>query len=316
MDELEAVTDLINARHVHDIGVGDESVARMRMYWTEEARDLARNNLLVVATDGRMAAYADFGDWEPFTTSVFIFAVHPDFIGADLEEPLFDWAELRARESMARAASGERVTLKTVFWAENTNDAERLRQRGFMMQRDWHRMMIDMTEPPAAPVWPDGIAVRTLNLESPTDIERVQLAWEEAQRDEWGFTSLTAEDWQRSLVDYEVSFDPSLWFLAIDTVTDDIIGYVLCRWERPGNPEHGNVRYVAVRPAHRRRGIARALLLHTFGEFFRRGKTRVDLAADAISPTGADKLYANIGMSPFKRSHIYEKVLGDATGAV
>lgn len=97
LDEVTAVTELVNARHIHDIGARDESVTRMRMFWEEEIRDLTQDNLLVVAPDGRLAAYADIGEWEPYEVSELAFSVHPDFLDAGLEEPIFDWAETRAQ---------------------------------------------------------------------------------------------------------------------------------------------------------------------------------------------------------------------------
>jgi mycothiol synthase len=310
MDEVVAVTDLVNARHIFDIGMADESVERMRMFWEEDIRDLSRDNLVVFAPEGRLAAYADFGEWEPYDTCEFTFAVHPDFRDAGLEEPLFDWAEARARESVIKAAPDARVLLETGTWATSTFDAERLKRRGFQLQREWSRMQIDMDAPPPAPVWPPGISVRTLDLAS--EVEAVHQAWEDAQRDEWGFSSLTPEEWRYYLVDKEANFDPTLWFLAIDDAKGEIVGYVLGRLERPGYPESAQVRYVGVRRPYRRRGIARALLLHAFAEFWQRGKSKVGLAVDSISPTGADRLYAEVGMHEVQRAHIYEKVLRDA----
>ena len=53
---------------------------------------------------------------------------------------------------------------------------------------------------------------------------------------------------------------------------------------------------LGVRRAYRGRGLARALLLHTYGVFFARGERRVSLGVDASSPTGATKLYESVGM--------------------
>jgi ribosomal protein S18 acetylase RimI-like enzyme len=65
------------------------------------------------------------------------------------------------------------------------------------------------------------------------------------------------------------------------------------------------VRYIAVRQHWRRRGIARALLLHAFAEFRQRGKGSIMLGVDATSLTGADRLYRAVGMRQVDRSLRY-----------
>lgn len=217
------------------------------------------------------------------------------------------------RREMHRATPGEPVYLRTRSWNTATAAHALFTANDYEHIRDWRRMRIDMDAPPPVPTWPNGISVRTLDLG--TEVETVHVVWEEAQADEFGFTSLTKDEWQYYMVDNENGFDPTLWFLAVDDATHEIVGYVLSRLERPGVPEVGHIRYVAVRPAHRRRGMTRALLLHAFGEFYRRGRRAVGLAVDSVSPTGADRLYDVVGMRPIQRSHVYERVLREATPA-
>ena len=48
---------------------------------------------------------------------------------------------------------------------------------------------------------------------------------------------------------------------------------------------------------------------HAFGEFHRRGMTRVGLDVDAENLTGAVRLYERAGMRIVKRRDTYEKLL-------
>jgi GNAT superfamily N-acetyltransferase len=66
---------------------------------------------------------------------------------------------------------------------------------------------------------------------------------------------------------------------------------------------------LSIRRPFRRRGIARALLLHAFGEFYRRDVRRVITDTDSASFTGANQLYVQVGMSVFRHEDTYEKVL-------
>jgi ribosomal protein S18 acetylase RimI-like enzyme len=52
-----------------------------------------------------------------------------------------------------------------------------------------------------------------------------------------------------------------------------------------------------------------ALLLHSFGEFYRRGIHKVALGVDAQSLTGATRLYERAGMHIVRQYARYEKEL-------
>jgi len=64
-----------------------------------------------------------------------------------------------------------------------------------------------------------------------------------------------------------------------------------------------------VRRPWRRKGLGLALLLHSFGEFYRRGRRRVGLGVDAQSLTGATRLYEKAGMRVARVYNTYEKEL-------
>jgi ribosomal protein S18 acetylase RimI-like enzyme len=70
---------------------------------------------------------------------------------------------------------------------------------------------------------------------------------------------------------------------------------------------------LGVRRGWRRRGIALALLHHTFREFQQRGQKRVGLGVDATSLTGANRVYEASGMRPTRRVTVYETVLREGT---
>ena len=71
----------------------------------------------------------------------------------------------------------------------------------------------------------------------------------------------------------------------------------------------GLVGALGVRRAWRGRGLGRALLLHTFGEFHRRGTGRVTLGVDSSNPTGATQLYESVGMHVELENVVWEKIL-------
>jgi mycothiol synthase len=307
IDDLAGVVDLINRCTRARAGVADYSESYLRRSWEEDGRDLSTDNWLVVTAEGRLVAYADISEYDPYDVNEFEYYVDPGLVGRGIEEFLIATAERRVRASIAKAPDGARVALETFAWASDEDEQRRLAGLGYAPNRVWHRMQIDMgDEPPPPPEWPTGIELRAF---VPGEEDVVHAAWEDAQRDEWGHPTLTDAQFRYYFVESEPDFDPTLWFLAVDNDTGEMAGYVLGRWERPGEPDCGQIRYVGVRRHYRRRGVATALLRHAFREYHRRGKRKVGLAVDAESPTGADRLYERAGMRAVQSRVIFEKVL-------
>jgi ribosomal protein S18 acetylase RimI-like enzyme len=161
-------------------------------------------------------------------------------------------------------------------------------------------MEIELQEAPKIPSFPEGIELRPFLLEAHN--QAVFEAHEQAFSDHWGHTPGTFESWKHHLIEPE-SFDPSLWFIAWDG--DQIAGYSICRY-RMGS---GWVGTLGVRPPWRKRGLGEALLLHSFGEFYKRGTRIIGLGVDAQNPTGATRLYQKAGMHVASDSIVYEKEL-------
>jgi ribosomal protein S18 acetylase RimI-like enzyme len=71
----------------------------------------------------------------------------------------------------------------------------------------------------------------------------------------------------------------------------------------------GWVDNVAVRRPWRRRGVAEAMLREVFRRFAARGITPVNLGVDAMSSTGATRLYEKAGMRVVREFVFFEKEL-------
>ncbi|HEX6138905.1 MAG TPA: GNAT family N-acetyltransferase, partial [Candidatus Limnocylindria bacterium] len=158
---------------------------------------------------------------------------------------------------------------------------------GFTWARRFLRMRIDMRAAPPEPAWPDGVTVRSFVLGQ--DETLMHEALEDAFSDHWGHVPAALEDLVRRTERRD--FDAGLWFMAMDgeravaTATNSII------------PDQiGWISGLGTVRSHRRRGLARAILLHSFGEFWRRGIRTVALGVDADSLTGATALYESVGM--------------------
>ena len=93
-------------------------------------------------------------------------------------------------------------------------------------------------------------------------------------------------------------FDAGAWFLAV--ADGEIVGAAL-------NWDEGYIKDLVVHPAWRGRGLGKALVYQTFGEFRRRGLPRVTLKTDSNNPTDAWRLYERAGMRKERTYEIFQK---------
>jgi mycothiol synthase len=165
------------------------------------------------------------------------------------------------------------------------------------------QMRIDLDGELEEPEWPDGLRVRNPR---PGEEERVYEAHMDSFADHWDFRRHPFEVW-RSYSTQPHRYDPSLWWLVEDG--DELAAISLNSWHFSGDPQFGWVHVLGVRPPWRRRGLATALLRHSFRDFQQRGGTRVGLGVDGENTTGAVRLYEQLGMRQVRRNDTYEKSL-------
>jgi mycothiol synthase len=295
MDDLEAVTDLMLACEKADYGENASSREATResllALWNSEGMDLARNAWVVLAPNGECAGrtnlwFSPHEPWELFASP----RVHPDYWGLGIGTHLICLAEQRARELMTTIPSDRQVRLNS--WAEGVNElaGKLLQLQGFSPLRYYWRMEIEMRQSPPAPLWPTGIKLRSME---PEEERQVFAAYEDAFQDHWGHSPGDFTEWSYWSF-REASFDPTLWFLAMDG--PEIVGFALCRLDGSEEAPMGIIDDLGVRRPYRRQGLALALLHHGFGEFYRRGIRQCALSVDSENTSGATRLYERAGM--------------------
>jgi mycothiol synthase len=305
MDDVEAVTAMLNECSMVDAGLKEEAVEDMRKLWQTPDFNLETDVRLVVDPGGQIAGYVEVWDLaEPHVKSFVWGRVHPAFRGRGIGSHLIRLSEDRAGQTLTKAPPEARVAVVNDADARNKTAQALFERQGYVPIRHFWRMLIEMDDLPSAPDWPAGITVRTLVRGQ--DERAIHAAVEEAFRDHWGYLPKPFERWKHLLMRSE-DFDPSLWFLAMDG--DQIAGTCLCNPKAIEDPELGWVNSLSVRRPWRRRGLGLALLRHAFGEFYRRGTCKVGLGVDASSLTGATRLYERAGMHVAREFVRYEKEL-------
>lgn len=299
--DLAGVTQLILDVCTSD---GDPTVAvtagDLEREWKTEGFALERDAWVVTTADGRIVGYEEFVNQHAHAVLQGDGYVHPDFHGLGIGTAMMCALETRAREEMKLAEPDLRVYIRNGMAIGDTVAREMHEHEGYRSIRFSWRMETKLIETPPVSMFPDGIELRPFVLKQHN--RAVFEAHEEAFSDHWGHTPGTFERWQHRMTDRE-DFDPSLWHIAWDG--DQIAGYSLCRY-RMGI---GWVGSLGVRRPWRKRGLGEALLLHSFGEFHKRGKDVIGLGVDAENPTGATRLYQKAGMYVAAEYVIYEKEL-------
>jgi mycothiol synthase len=299
LDDLEQLTDLINRDGQELHGEQEESVESMRLWLTGPKLD-PETDIRVAVVDGTFRGYVDI-DADPEPTYWADLRV-PLSEGADVRASLMDWAEHRAEER-ANGRSGARLRFFTASIDEPMKTM--LATRGYRQIRNFYRMRIELTDDVVEPEWPDGVTVRAA---TPADAAAAYEAHQESFEDSWEHNWMPLDEWRHWFMPED--FDPTLWFLAEDG--REAAAVALCS-EHEAEAGLGWVRVLGVRRPWRRRGLGRAMLLHAFGEFRRRGFHAAALGVDATSLTGANRLYESVGMQVVRQSHAYEKELAAGT---
>lgn len=203
-------------------------------------------------------------------------------------------AALIDRAEMAAHARG----LKRMHtWIPPEDDAAiaLMHRRGYEEARRFYDMAVELSGPPPEPAVAAGLLLDVFRRD---DARAFHAAIEDAFRDHWEWHGTPFDQWW----EHRKNDDHILWFVVRDG--DEIAAGVRNDPDRNGG---GYVGILGVRRAWRGRGLAKALLHRTFGEFWKRGTSRISLDVDADNPTGATKLYESVGMHVESSTIVYER---------
>jgi len=280
-DDAQAVTDLMAACELHDIGEVQIELEDIVGDWQRPSFDLATQSVGVLDERGRLVAYGEV--YQARRAEVY---VRPEARGRGLGSALLAWTWQLAREQ------GGTLVGQTV--PERVTDAVALfKAHGYRPM--WTSWILEL---PAG----DEIAEGTLPAHTeiramvPGQDERAAYQTVEDAFNEWPDRDPVAyEDWAAVVLD-RPGFEPWQLLLAVEKdaekggTAEQVVGvcFVIA------SVDTGWVQYLAVRRDRRGRGLARALLLRAFSESRARGMARAELNTD--TRTGALDLYLHVGM--------------------
>lgn len=304
-EDIPAMVELSNFSQEADGLDGRVSVAEMENEFRSPIYTPEEDYLVIYNPEGNLIAYgcAEKSDipYRAWGQAV----VHPDYRGQGIGTQLLRTTDANFLKRVEDIIDPETPIFVQRWTVEAKKDAIAvIEKEGYKEVRTFFRMLIDLNTPLAPVTMPEGFEIRPFNPE--TDTYQVYQAQQEAFRDHWGhIEDQPFEDWKLRLTEPE--FDASMWYIAYEG--DEIAGVSLCGVWGEDIPDLAWVGSLGVRRAYRKRGLASALLRHSFYQFQQRGFKKAGLGVDAASPTGAVGLYERAGMYVYKRSFVYRKVL-------
>lgn len=308
--DLEAVVNLMNAFSQATMGVNEVTLDEVENLWQTPGVNIEEDLRLVTDPEGELVGYVEsLAMNKPPVHPYLWLRLHPTRDDGNAGEALLVWALAHAARVLDTLPADLRVSVGTHNLSTFSRGHELFERFGLKPVRHSFIMHRGLPEAPPLPVWPEGITLRPFVVER--DAKAVYLAKEEAFEDHFGHVRAPFEEgfaaWKHQSIG-EKDYDPSLWFIAMDG--NEIAGASLCRVNDGEEAlPMGWVNSLSVRRPWRKRGLGSALLLHSFGEFYRRGFKKVGLGVDAGNITGALRIYERAGMYVARQYDRYEKEL-------
>ncbi len=233
---------------------------------------------------GKLVAYAILGEDPSFDWQVL-----PEYEWSGIETEAMDWAETRVTE--LRQHDAQRWSGNFVSGARQDN-AKRiafLEQHGFRYSGEFAEvnMLRSLDEPIPALVLPTGCQVRAIAADA-GEISNRAAAHREVWQP-WTDGNVSDDDYVRfmRLPGYQRDLD------VVAITPDGVIAAFVNGWIDPVN-RIGDFGEVGARPAYRRQGLTRAVLLEGLRRLKTRGMNRVCVST-GVSNTPARQLYESIG---------------------
>lgn len=286
-------------------------VEDMQTEWRTPDFEISRSVQLVFSDEEQLVGYIEVWDIDnPPVRPTIWGRVHPDFTQHGIGHYLMMWAENRAKQAISRCPDEMRVSYQCGCDNHHIDTQKLFASMGLHYYRDSWDMEITLTTEPPTVTAPDGFIIR--DYRHPDEFRDVILANEEAFEDHLGYVKKSPdqhlEQWQH-LIDTDPYFDSSLWFVAEHIESGEIAGVSICRPRAWTDPNKAYLGSLSVRRPYRRKGLAMALLKHTFRAFWLRRTPIITLSVGADNLTGATQLYKKVGMHVTRHLMMYEKEL-------
>ena len=308
-NDFKAITSLLNKSWGAVTGNYNENTLEdIKKELTMPKFDINLSTQIVETLKGKIIGFAKVLTFENLPVHPYIgINVDPEFQNKGIGTMLLEWAQNRAGEFIDEVPEDMRVSLMSGAKKDYKPAEALLKKSGFSPIRYFFEMETELNEFYEGSELPGNIKICTFK-DRPI-LEDVCKADTEIFKEHWGYIESDPKEklefWQHFFIDANKDFVPELWYIAM--VGDDIAGICLNDSSFLNMQNNGYVNILGVKKKWRKQGLGKALLIHSFNEFYKIGKNKVSLHVDASSLTGATRLYESVGMHPAKTFVRFEK---------
>jgi ribosomal protein S18 acetylase RimI-like enzyme len=228
---------------------------------------------------------------------------------AELELDAIRWAEAAVRSRFADLDDDLPRVIRSFAEADAVDQIRRYESLGYVVARHFVDMERSLTVAIPAPALADGVDIVPWNDRWKRSAYAAQVA---AFVDHWGSLPPTWEKWQHGLQWPGHRLDLSHLAIADGEVVALALNGVYPQDWGLRNRSEGWIETLGTRQEWRKRGLASALLSASFQSFVAEGLDYACIGVDGASPTGALRLYENLGFSEYHRSVSVMKAVSPA----
>jgi len=183
-----------------------------------------------------------------------------------------------------------------------------LRDAGFSFVKRYARMQRDLTGAERLPEAPESVTIRPVRHDDDAEMRVFYGILDAAFRDTPDYESAGYDNYrQRLAVLPSITWDE--WFVA---EVDGVPAAILQSADQSGEQNEGWIKNLAVAKEFRGCGLGRLLLQTAFATYAAKGRTSAGLGVDMTNPTGAYRVYQNVGMRAAYEADVFERTVGAA----
>jgi mycothiol synthase len=300
LDDAPALLAVVHTAERDLLGRDDSTLAEVRELLSVR-RTPPETDHWLVEIDGRAVGWGmvtdDFGG-EQVDLDVYVDPRHPDGV----REALLDVLVHRVRD-LARERENAEVTAGAGVIVGDQPYAAVLRARGFVAERRWNRLRIELSGGYPFPAPPAGVALEDFDAGSDGDWAAWHAILLESFAEHWGYEVTSLAAW-RGALDAEEDPEFARWRFAV--VDGERAG--ICQASGRFASEGGGwIRNLGVVSAARGRGAGRYLLEHALASYAADGRRWAGLGVDTGNATGALRLYESAGMRPWMQIDAFRR---------
>jgi ribosomal protein S18 acetylase RimI-like enzyme len=235
--------------------------------------------------------------------------LHPDLSAKELEATiavragdsrypdLLDWFIIEANEKYPDFKFQIEI---------NNNHQENLNHlasRHFKVIRNYYSLRSAVLPNAEAPVLPDGITLRTVDLESMEDLRAWHMVSQSSFADNFGFVPRDFASWLKRIKADKFIPSDGVFLLYVDFEpagfiwTDDMDAF----------DQRGYITFLGVLKEHRGRGYGQILLATALARFARLGYTKAELGVDTQNSSNALRVYEKMGFTKITAWLLHER---------